>query len=192
LLTLLKLTLTLILAAALGLGATYLAVQRGRGFGAVSVGAWTAWPMLGSSNADPYARAILSRTGEIPLGLAEGLMFTARTDDAGEPLLAACSYVVAGAMPAGRAWTLTLANVRGFLVDNPARRHGFTSQEIVRAANGGFQIVVSRAARAGNWLPLGSVRQFTLGLRIYDTPLSATAATLDRTAMPSIKRERCS
>lgn len=191
-LTLLKLIVALILGAALGLGATYYAVQRGKGFGAVRAGAWTAWPMLGSNNADPYARAVLARTGEIPLGLAEGLMFTARADDAGGPLLAACSYLIGGAMPTGRTWTLTLTNMRGFLVDNPAHRYGFTSQDIVRAADGSFQIIVSRAARAGNWLPLGSGRQFTLLLRIYDTPLSAPGAALDKTPVPSIRLERCS
>jgi hypothetical protein len=191
LLSLLKLIVTLISGAALGLGTAYLAMHGGKGFGAVRVGVWVTWPLLGSDAADPYARAIVSRTGEIPLALAEGLTFTARTDETGEPLVATCTYRLSGAMPAARTWTLSLADPGGYLVDNPAHRYGFTSQEIVRAADGSVQIVVSRSARAGNWLPIGNVPQFLLLLRLYDTPLSATAATLDKSTMLSIKRDAC-
>ncbi|MBV9244924.1 MAG: DUF1214 domain-containing protein [Methylobacteriaceae bacterium] len=191
-LNLIKLALTLAVGAALGLGATVLATRDGFGFGAVRAGPWIAWPHIGSSNVDPYARAALSRTGQIPLGLAEGLTFLARTDDAGNPLFGNCTYRIGDPMPPGRYWTLTANTPAGFLIDNPAKHYGFTSQEIVRSADGKFEIVVGRSARPGNWLPMGDVAQFTLVLRIYDTPLSATAATLDRNAMPAITRDACS
>jgi hypothetical protein len=191
LLSLFRLIATLILGAALGLAGTYLAVQGGKGFGAVRAGVWTTGPLLGSEAADPYARAIVSHTGEIPLALAEGLMFIARTDETGEPLVATCTYRLSGAMPAARSWTLSLVDRGGYLVDNPAHRYGFTSQEIVRTADGGAQIVVSRSARAGNWLPIGKVAQFLLVLRLYDTPLSATGANVDKSTMLSIRRDGC-
>ena len=191
-LALLKLTLTLVAGAALGLFATYLAVAGGPRFGAVHAGPWTTWPRLGALDPDPYARAALARSGDVPLGLAEGLEFTTATDDTGSPLSSNCSYTVSGAMPASRAWTLTLNTPDGYLVDNPAQRSGFTSEEILRDADSGFSIAVSRSARPGNWLPVGNVGRFVLVLRLYDTPLSATVAGVAAPTMPSVARVRCS
>jgi hypothetical protein len=191
LLNLVKLAFTLVLGAAIGLGATYLSVGRGLGFGAIHARAWTVWPRIGSNDVDPYARAALARSGQIPLGLAEGLMYVAQTDDKLEALSSRCSYRISGPMPTGRYWTLTPNTADGFLIDNPVKRYGFTSREIVRDSDGDWQIVVSPAANAGNWLPIGDIGHFILVLRIYDTTLSATASTLEPAMMPSIVREHC-
>ena len=74
---------TLILAAAIGLGATWMTTTRGVAFGSLRVGAWTAWPKNGSVDIDPYARATIARSGELPIGTGDGVAFYARTDDAG-------------------------------------------------------------------------------------------------------------
>ena len=66
----------LILAAVVGLGTTWLTLTRGVAFGALSIGAWTAWPKSGSVDIDPYARAIVSRTGQLPVGTGDGVAFT--------------------------------------------------------------------------------------------------------------------
>ncbi len=42
-------------------------------FGAVTIGAWRVAATAGSLDADPYTRAALARSGEIPLALGEGL-----------------------------------------------------------------------------------------------------------------------
>lgn len=175
----------------LGLAATYYTVAGGVGFGAVHAGPWTGFPRSGSSDADPYERAILSRTAEIPLGLAEGLTFIARTDERGKKLDPHCDTIVRGPVPPARDWTLTLMDPRGRLIDNIAKRYGFTSAAIVRAENGSFTITISRAARPGNWLPLGKTQDFEIVLRLYDTPISANASKIDAAAMPSITRGRC-
>src|SRR5881394_3217711 len=44
-------------AAAFGLGLTQFALTRGTAFGAITIGAWTAWPKTGTADIDPYARA---------------------------------------------------------------------------------------------------------------------------------------
>ena len=82
---LLKMILTVVAGIALGLAATFFTVERGLGFGAVRAGPWTGWPKTGAKDADPYARAVLSRTGELPLGIAEGLTFIARGLQPGTP-----------------------------------------------------------------------------------------------------------
>ena len=76
---------TLILAAVVGLGMTWLTLTHGVAFGALTIGAWTAWPKSGSVDIDPYARAIVSRTGQLPVGTGDGVAFYARRDDAGNP-----------------------------------------------------------------------------------------------------------
>jgi hypothetical protein len=175
----------------LGLAATYYTVDRGERFGAIHAGPWTGYPHSGSSEADPYARAVVSRTAEIPLGLAEGLAFVAGTDEAGEKLDSRCDYVVRGPIPAARDWTITLMSPRGQLIDNVAKQYGFTSAALLRAEDGTFTITISRRARPGNWLPLGPDKDFDIVLRLYDTPVSATAATLNAAEMPAVTRGRC-
>lgn len=175
---------------ALGLFVTSLSVEHGFGFDSVQAGPWTTWPKAGSVDADPYARAIIARSGQIPLGSTEGLSLIARKDSAGRDLSPACDYVISGAIPPARFWTVTVTTPDGHVADNPAGRYGFTSSEIVRDWQGGFSIVLSRSARPGNWLPVGH-DPYLIVLRLYDTPNSATASTLDEHEVPAIVAEHC-
>ena len=45
-----------------------------------------------------------------------------------------CVYRVVGKAPQARYWTITAQTPNGQLIENPARRYGFTSAEIVRGA----------------------------------------------------------
>ena len=76
----------LIVAAAVGLGATYFALTCGATFGPLTIGSWTAWPKTGTVEADPYAKASIARIGRLPTALGDGVAFTAWTDDNGRPL----------------------------------------------------------------------------------------------------------
>jgi len=51
----------LVIAAAIGLGMTWIALTRGSAYGGVTIGAWTGWPKNGTSGIDPYARAMVAR-----------------------------------------------------------------------------------------------------------------------------------
>ena len=55
------------LATVVGLGATWFALTQGTAFGAITIGAWTAWPKTGTAGVDPYARAAIARNGELPI-----------------------------------------------------------------------------------------------------------------------------
>ena len=137
-------------AALVGLGATWLALTQGQAFGGLSVGAWTAWPRHGTASIDPYARAMVARSGQLPVGSGDGLAFQARSDDQGNALDGRCDIVrlrhdAAGALlddhalrSGGRAWCATRV-----------QRHGFTSHEVVRRANGSFEITVVAALASG-------------------------------------------
>ncbi len=183
---------TLVLAAAIGLGATWLTLTRGVAFGALTIGPWTAWPKSGTVDIDPYARAIIARTGELPIGTGDGVAFYAHTDDKGSPLDGRCTFVISGLTPSARYWTLTLYDARGRLVANTIDRHGFTSAEIVRESGGRFAINVGPRARPGNWLPSGGIEQFVLVWRLYDTPIGVTSFGSKAGLMPAVARKSCS
>jgi hypothetical protein len=161
-------------------------------FGALTIGAWTAWPKSGSVDIDPYARASIARSGELPTGMGDGIAFYAHTDDAGENLDGRCTFVIAGMTPPARYWTVTLYDPQGRLVANALDRHDFTSEEIVRDLDGRFAISAAPLARPGNWLPTGGIERFVLVWRLYDTPIGVATRTTQEGPMPTIVRKGCS
>lgn len=182
---------TFVVAAALGLGTTWLTLTRNTAFGAVAIGSWKSWPKTGTVDIDPYARASIARTGELPLGLGDGVAFYARTDDQSYTLDGRCEIVVSGTTPSARFWTVTAYDLNGFLIPNSLNRHGFTSQEIVRRSDGTFDIVIAPRSRPGNWLPTGGIDRYILVLRLYDTPVGVSTRASRETPMPAIMRREC-
>jgi len=183
--------LALILAAAIGLGATWTTATRGTDIGALAIGAWTARPRTGTVDVDPYSRASIARSGELPVGTGDGVAFSATRDDRKQPLDGRCDVLVSGITPAARFWTLTLYDAKGRLVANSLQRYGFTSQEIIRGADGSFELRVASRSRAGNWLPTGGIERYTLVLRLYDTPVGVATRTQRDAPMPSIATVSC-
>jgi len=178
-------------AAAVGLGATWLALTKGTAFGPLRIGAWTAWPKTGTAEIDPYARAIIARTGELPVASGDGIAFYAKSTDLGELLDGRCETILAGTTPTARFWTLTLYDPEGRLVANSINRYGFTSEEIIRTMDGGFTIVIAPRARSGNWLPTSGVERYILELRLYDTPVGVATRAGRDAQMPSVIRKAC-
>lgn len=183
--------IALIIATAVGLGATWTTSTRGTSFGAITIGAWTAWPRTGAADIDPYARAAVARSGALPIGSGDGVEFVARTDDKGRQLDGRCDVSVSGITPSARFWTLTLYDQRGNLVSNSLQRYGFTSQEIVRAADGTFDIRIAPRSRSGNWLPTGGLDRYLLIVRLYDTPVGVATRSQRDAPMPSITTVGC-
>lgn len=182
---------TLVIATIVGLGATWMTATRGVHVGTITIGAWTARPKTGTSDIDPYSRASIARSGELPVGTGDGVTFTATRDDAGRPLNGQCDVVVKGVTPAARFWTMTIYDTKGQLVANSLQRYGFTSQEIVRGSDGSFELRVTSRSRAGNWLPTGGLDRYMLTLRLYDTPVGVGTRTQKDAPMPSIKTVGC-
>jgi hypothetical protein len=163
--------LALVIATAVGLGATWMTATRGTDLGTLTIGAWTARPKTGTADVDPYSRATIARSGELPVGTGD--------------------VIVSGVTPAARFWTLTLYDQKGRLVANSLQRYGFTSQEIIRGADGAFEIRVASRSRAGNWLPTGGIERYALMLRLYDTPVGVATRTQRDAPMPSIATAGC-
>ena len=178
--------LALLIAAVVGLGTTWLMLTRVSAFGAIQIGAWTAWPKTGTRDIDPYARAAIARTGELPIGSGDGVAFYARADDSNRPLDGRCDVAVTGTTPQARFWTVTLYDSQGRLVGNAIDRHGFTSQEILRQSDGSFDIVIAPRARSGNWLPTNGIDSYILVLRLYDSPVGVATRAAREAPMPSV------
>jgi hypothetical protein len=85
---------------------------------------------------------------------------------------------------------LTLYDREGRLPVSELGRSSFTSSEIVRDANDGFAISLSREVSSGNWLQLPSTGAFSVVLRLYDMP-GAAGVNLDASLLPVIERLRC-
>jgi len=183
--------LSLAVAAAIGLGSTWFAVTRGTAFGAVTFGAWKAWPKTGSTDIDPYAHAAIARTGQLPIGLGDGVAFVAKSDDHGQPLDGRCDVLVEGTTPQARFWTMTLYTPDGRLVANTVKRQGFTSEEIVRKSDGSFKITIAPRARPGNWLPTGGIERYLLVMRLYDTQIAVATPAEHEALMPAVSRGAC-
>lgn len=182
---------TLTIATIVGLGTTWMTATRGVNVGTIKIGPWTARPRIGTSDIDPYSRASVARSGELPVGTGDGVMFTATTDDTGRQLDGRCDVAVKGVTPAARFWTLTFYDRKGHLVANSLQRYGFTSQEIVRGSDGGFEVRITSRSRAGNWLPTGGIDRYMLALRLYDTPVGVGTRTQKDAPMPSIVTVGC-
>ena len=183
--------LALCLAAVVGVGTTWMTATKGTDLGTLTIGAWTARPKTGTADIDPYSRATIVRNGELPIGTGDGVAFTATADDSRKPLDGRCDVVVSGVTPAARFWTLTLYDGKGHLVANALQRYGFTSQEIVRGADGAFEIRIASRSRAGNWLPTGGLERYALMLRLYDTPVGVATRTQRDAPMPAIATVGC-
>jgi hypothetical protein len=177
---------TFVIAATIGLGSTWLALTREAAFGALRIGAWTARPRTGSIDIDPYSRAAIARNGALPIGLGDGVSFSAKTDDKGRPLDGRCDAVVSGTTPAARYFTITLYEPDGKLIANSLDRHGFTSEELIRNQDGSFEIAIAPRARPGNWLPTGGVERYVLVLRFYDTSVGIATRAEREAPMPTI------
>jgi hypothetical protein len=184
--------LALCIAAVVGVGITWMTTTRGTEIGTLTIGAWTARPRIGTADIDPYSRATITRNGELPIGAGDGIAFTARADDRKRLLDGRCDVVVSGVTPPARFWTLTLYDSKGRLVANSLQRYGFTSEEIVRSADGTFEIHIASRARSGNWLPTGGIERYTLMLRLYDTPVGVATRSKRDAPMPAVTRVGCS
>ena len=60
-----------------GTASVWYVLRAQEGIGALTVGDWTAFPAIGTPEADPYAKARIARDVILPLGRAEGLAFIA-------------------------------------------------------------------------------------------------------------------
>lgn len=166
-------------------------LKANEGIGAVTIGEWTAFPSIGTADADPYSRARVAREGLLALGRAEGLAFTARADSSGDTLRRECTYRIEGPVPPARFWTLYAADPSGAVVRGGALRPGaLHSYQLIRLADNSVTISAGAHPAPGNWLALSGSGPMTLELTFFDTPIASGSGAAD-IVLPSIVREGC-
>ena len=187
--TILLTALACVIALGLGGGSAWLALDRADALGALRIGGWVAYPEAGTETADPYTRARIAKNASLPLGPAEGLVFTRRQDQRERPLRAGCQYVLEGRIPSARFWTLHAGDPQtGKPLPSNGRRVALHSRALLREADGSVKIAIGPALRSGNWLPVSGTGPFRLVLSLYDTPLGS-GTSITPLGMPTITME---
>ncbi|TKT81219.1 DUF1214 domain-containing protein [Aquamicrobium sp. LC103] len=183
--------LTLAIAIGGGAGSVWLLMDTDAGFGTINVGNWTAFPKMGTNDADPYSKARFAREADLALGQAEGIAFTARRDSGGQLLRADCAYSVEGTFPAARFWTLYAQDLdHKPLPAAGGRAPALHSTGLLRAQDGKVRISVSRRPSPGNWLAISGTEPFILALTLYDTATASNSHVSD-IELPRITRTSC-
>ncbi len=186
--------LTLIaLGLALGLGSWSAArmIDRFEGTETVVVGPWHADRTAGSPLADPYAKARQARSGNLTLGLGEGVAFRARVDSQNREMRRECTYRLEGAYPPARVSTLAAYDFEGRLIRAGENRPDhLVSLNWMRDDDNGAVVSVGPLARPGNWLATDGDGGYILALTLYDTPVSTDSGAAP-IAMPHIVRTGC-
>lgn len=185
-----RLTLAVIVAVVIGLGSAWLTVGEGWAFRSFRAGDWSAWPEGGSRAPDPYSRAILARTAQVPLGGGEGIAFFASRDSDGAPIRGGCEYTLVGETPAARLWTLSVVDAQGEVPAHRSGRTAFHSREVLRRSDGTIEITLSPQARPGNWMPIPDSGALTVVMRFYDAGV-ANPRTAGPVALPRIVWKAC-
>ncbi|MGD9806844.1 MAG: DUF1214 domain-containing protein [Hyphomicrobiaceae bacterium] len=168
-----------------GLGSSWYMIERGSHLTTERVGPWTAWTAAGRSDADPYTRAHFIRRGTLPISTAFALTYEAIADGEGQRLHSSCEYVLDGAEPPARFWSLSVFDENGRLIPNAADRYAFNSATLLRSAGGRFQIALARSARPGNWLPTAGAGRISLLLALEGRDPASTWQP------PTIRRVTC-
>ncbi|PLP59699.1 DUF1214 domain-containing protein [Mesorhizobium loti] len=187
LLTLLALTIAI----GLGGGSVWYTLDAQSGGGAIRIGPWTAFPDIGTLDADPYSQARVARQGALTLGRAEGLSFVADADSSGEGLRRECSYTIEGGFPTARFWTLHVADLAlESIASGRPHQAALHSYEILRQSDNSAVITVAPNAAAGNWLPVNGSGPLRFMLNFYDTPIAASTGLSD-VKLPAIVKSGC-
>ena len=183
--------IALVIAVGGGTMSAWYAVNRFDGFGALTIGRWTAHPEAGTPLSDPYAKARAAREGAFPLGSTEGLAFYAYSDGQGKTLDRRCSYKVEGNSPNSRFWTLYAAD-RTLVALDPGQNRlpAIHSRQIFRKQDGQFIVNVSAKAQPGNWLAITGRGRMVHVMTLYDTPVGGNSGLVDM-KFPSVTRTGC-
>ena len=188
---LINMLVCLVIALAGGLGAAHYMISFGSPLTTRHIGPWEVWKDAGRVEADPYTRAHFAKTGQLPTGSRNALYFLATRDSNGVHLSTSCDYVVSGRGPHALWWSVSAYDSTGQLFANPAQRYAFSNAAVMRSPDGTFSVVVSKEARAGNWLPVAGNTAFNLMMSVYGLEADDGRDAAQDTGLPVIRKGAC-
>ena len=181
-----------LVAALIGLGLTSISLSTGSGLAAKRHGGWKSWKSAGHVKADPYTRAYIAKTGQLPLPPQISQTYFALYDNAHRRLHTSCSYVVESPAVEAKWWTIAAYDYNGQVFKNPVERYSFNAGSAMIRFNGGFRVYLSQTPQPENWLPLGDNGTFVLVYRLYRKNLTdEQVSNEDDVPLPLIKRVSC-
>ena len=153
---------------------------------------WITTKGVGSREADPILRALISQVGIFANSSDMAVYFSGYTRSPLKRLRGGTHYRIEGSnnIPATW-WSLTLYDADQFLFANAENRYSFTNFNVKTDRAGYFEIDVSpeRPQGSQNWLPSPSEGGFTLFLRVYE-PGAALRGDLSGYPLPHITEVR--
>lgn len=184
----LRFILVMLAGVLLGLFSAWWAVGNLRFEGARTIGQWSM--QNDGAKANPYEAARAVSRGGGGLGPSEGIELITEVSADSKPLEAACAYLIAGPMPQGVLWTLTVSDRDGHLPRNPARRFGFTSLDSMTfGPTRQIRISIGRDVRPGDFVATTGLSSLRLTLRLYSPTLATRMPGLEQ--LPTITSLGC-
>lgn len=184
--TLLNVLVVLVIALGGGIWATDYTLDHFDGFGELQLGAWSAYPASGTTDADPYSKARAARKAYLAIGTAEGLPFYARRDSNGRELQRGCTYRLSGFTPSARFWTLYPANADLIpIVPRDGLPKALHSREVLYENDGRVDVTIGQNASPNNWLAVNGNGALVLVMTLYDSPAASSSGLVDL-VMPRI------
>jgi len=176
-----------------GFGSAWVMIHSGSSLTAATNGPWVTWTQAGRLDADPYTRAHTVRLGLLPLNSSLAMTFQAQSDAQGARIHSSCVYQVDVSKLDAEWWSLAVFDERGGLIRNSANRYAFNAATVLRDVDGGSRIMISRDARAGNWLPTAGAGRLVLSLLVQDPRWTAQGATdqVRTRTLPDIRTVSC-
>jgi hypothetical protein len=177
----------------LGMLSAWYMIDHGTALTTAHAGPWQSWINSGVVDADPYTRANTARSGRLPMTTSNALYFSAREDSEGDTLNASCDYLVSGKSLDSDWWSFAVYRPDGRPIRNASHRTSFNSTDVLRQANGGYQIALAPRARPGNWIDTSGNDDMVLMLRLYSIHVTKDTqrGTAIEQSLPEIRRLDC-
>jgi hypothetical protein len=176
----------------LGLGSAWRAVNHGFFAASNRYGPWVFWFREGTADADPYTIAHVARQGALPITAASAMVFTATRDSAGSRLSGSCTYEIRGYAVPSLWWNISAFKTDGEVMANKTGRAGFSSGNILMAADGTFTVRLSPDVQPGNWIPASRGNRVILRLSILRPLNPDSLLKSDGDILPEITLLECS
>jgi hypothetical protein len=174
-----------------GLGSAWRAVNHGFFATSNRYGPWVLWLREGTADADPYTIAQVARQGALPITAASAMVFTATRDSAGSHLSGNCTYEIRGYAVPSLWWNLSAFKTGGEIMSNKTGRSGFSSGNILMAADGTFTVRLSPDVQPGNWIPASRGNRVILRLSVLRPLNPDSLLKSDGDILPEITLLEC-
>jgi hypothetical protein len=146
---------------------------------------WRKWDLASGTSSNPYALAHFLLDGRFPPAQSLFQIYSTNRDEDGNILEPACAYSVITNEINERWWSLSVSPAS---TSEPLSLAVITSDEIVRASDGGVIINVSMSPSPGNWVKPEAGNSMEIQLLLTNESNGGANSTL---TLPRVQRVAC-